>query len=248
MKEENELIPEGVEQITMFKNKEIRKILHDDEWFFSVVDVVEAVTDSVNPRDYWYQLKKRELSKTGIDLSTDCRQLKLSAKDGSMRETECASPEIIFRIVQSIPSPKVEPLKKWLAKTGYERIQEIQNPEIAIKRAITTYKVKGYSDEWIDARIRTILTRKELTDEWKDRGVKDIEYAILTNIISTETFGIDTQNHKNFKALKKHHSLRDNMTDLELILTMLGEKSTRSIGEGWGYCGNRKKELRKTAW
>ncbi|MBN1128179.1 MAG: Bro-N domain-containing protein, partial [Chitinispirillaceae bacterium] len=168
--------------LAVFKGHEIRKTIHNNEWWFSVVDVVAALTDSVNARDYWYKMKLREKDEAGVKLSTICRQLKLEAPDGKLRETDCANTEGIFRIIQSIPSPKAEPFKRWLARVGYERIQEIEDPELAIKRTRTTYRLKGYSDEWIEKRMRGIDVRKKLTDEWKKRGVKgEDEYSILTS-------------------------------------------------------------------
>ncbi len=216
-------------QISIFKNKKIRKVLHKNEWFFSVIDVVEALTDSINPRDYWYKLKTRAETEEEIQLSTICRQLKLTAEDGKMRETDCADTEGMLRIIQSIPSPKAEPFKRWLAKVGFERIQEIENPELATKRTRMLYKLKGYSDGWIEKRIRGIAIREELTDEWKNRGAKeDKDYELLTSEISKATFGVTPSEYKKLKGLKKEN-LRDHMDDFELIFNMLGEKSTTEI-------------------
>ena len=178
-------------KIAIFKGKEIRKIIHNNEWWFSVVDVILALTDSVNPRDYWYKMKFRVKEEEKIELSTNCRQLKLKALDGKMRETDCTNTENIFRIIQSIPSPKAEPFKRWIAKVGYERIKEIEDPELVTKRTRMLYKLKGYSDDWIEKRMRGIAIREELTDEWKNRGAKEQrEYEILTAEISKATFGI----------------------------------------------------------
>ncbi len=189
--------------LTVFQDKKIRRIWHKEEWYFSVVDVIEALTDSGNPRNYWNMLKTREHD-LGVELYTNCVQLKLIADDGKMRETDCVNTEGLFRIIQSIPSPKAEPFKLWLAKIGYERVQEIQNPELAQKRMKELYKAKGYSDEWIEKRVRGIAVRQELTDEWKQRGVNEKqEFAILTDEISKATFGKTVQEYKEFKSLDK---------------------------------------------
>ena len=220
---------ETTSKIAIFKGKEIRKTIHNDEWWFSVVDVVAVLTDSSNPRDYWYKMKIRVKSEDEIELSTNCRQLKLLAPDGKKRETDCANTEGIFRIIQSIPSPKAEPFKRWLAKVGYERIQEIEDPEIAAKRMREIYKSKGYSDAWIEKRMRGIAVRDELTNEWDQRGVKEqVEYSILTAEISKATFGMIPSKYKEYKGLQREN-LRDHMSDLELIFTMLGEASTTKI-------------------
>lgn len=216
-------------KIALFKGKKIRKTLFQSEWWFSVVDVVEALTESVNPRDYWFRMKVRVESEDGIQLSTMCRQLKLPAEDGKMRETDCADTEGMFRIIQSIPSPKAEPFKRWLAKVGYERVKEIENPELATKRTRLLYKLKGYSEEWIEKRMRGIAIREELTDEWKKRGANDgREYEILTAEISKATFGVTSVEYKKLKGLKREN-LRDHMDDFELIFSMLGERSTTEI-------------------
>jgi prophage antirepressor-like protein len=213
----------------LFKNKKIRKTLHNNEWWFSVIDVVKALTDSVDPRDYWYKMKIRVKDEENFEPSTICRQLKLIALDGKMRATDCANTEGMFRIVQSIPSPKVESIKRWLAKTGYERVQEIENPELATKRTRMLYKLKGYSDDWIEKRMRGIAIREELTDEWQKRGAREQrDYEILTAEISKATFGITPNEYKKHKGLKREN-LRDHMDDFELIFTMLGERSTTEI-------------------
>lgn len=215
--------------LAVFKGRQIRRTLHNKEWWFSVVDVVSVLTDSVNPRDYWYKMKIRVKSEDGVELSTLCRQLKLEAPDGKKYETDCANTEGVFRIIQSIPSPKAEPFKRWLAKVGYERVQEIENPELATKRTRALYKAKGYSDDWIEKRMRGIAIREELTDEWKKREVKEKkEYEILTAEIAKAAFGITPSRHKKMKGLKREN-LRDHMTDLELIFSMLGEAATTEI-------------------
>ncbi|MCI0393657.1 MAG: Bro-N domain-containing protein, partial [Chloroflexi bacterium] len=198
-------------------------------WWFAVVDVIEALTDSNKPRNYWYDLKRREKAKSGVELSAICRQFKLKSPNKRFYNTECADTEGIFRIIQSIPSPKAEPFKLWLARVGYERLQEIENPELAAERARQLYKAQGYSDEWIERRLQSIVTRNELTDEWKERGVKEgQEYAVLTADIARETFGITPTEHKKVKKLKRE-SLRDHMTGLELAFTILGEAATTEI-------------------
>jgi DNA-damage-inducible protein D len=223
---------ESKDAMVVFQGKNIRRVWHDDEWWFSVVDIVGALTDSVDSKDYWYRLKKRESESSGTELSTFCRQLKLPSADGKYYETDCANTEGLFRIIQSIPSPKAEPFKLWLAKVGYERIQEIENPELAQKRMKEIYKLKGYSEEWIEKRVRGIAIRDELTGEWSKRGVKtDIEYAILTSEISKATFGLTPKEYKDLKKLK-NENLRDHMTDMELIFSMLGEASTTAIARG----------------
>jgi DNA-damage-inducible protein D len=223
----NELIP--ITKIAVFRGRRIRKIIYKNEWYFSVVDVIAALTESENPRDYWYKMKVRVENDEKAELSTFCRQLKLESTDGKKYETDCANAESMFRIIQSIPSPKAEPFKLWLAKVGYERVQEIENPELATKRTRALYKAKGYSDDWIEKRIRGIAIREELTDEWKKHGVKeDKEYEILTAEISKAAFGLTPSQYKKLKGLKREN-LRDHMTDLELIFSMLGEASTTHI-------------------
>ncbi|MDP8203708.1 MAG: Bro-N domain-containing protein [Candidatus Tenebribacter mawsonii] len=216
-------------KIAIFKGKEIRKILESNEWLFSVVDIIEVLTDSKNPRDYWYRLKRREKESSGVELSTFCRQLKLESSDGKKYQTDVVNTENAFRIIQSIPSPKAEPFKRWLAKVGYERVQEIEDPEIATKRTRALYQAKGYSDDWIEKRMRGISIREELTDEWKNRGAKEQrDYSILTAEISKATFGVTPSEYKQIKGLERQN-LRDHMTDLELIFSMLGEASTKEI-------------------
>ncbi len=216
-------------KLVVFKNKEIRRILFNNEWYFAVVDVIAALTDSEKPRDYWYRMKRREAASSGIQLSTFCRQLRLESIDGKKYMADCANTEGIFRIIQSIPSPKAEPFKRWLAKVGYERVQEIEDPELASKRTKALYRAKGYSDDWIEKRMRGIAVRAELTDEWKKRDVKgEQEYAILTAEISKAAFGLTPSEYKELKGLEREN-LRDHMNDLELIFSMLGEAATTEI-------------------
>ncbi|MDY5123083.1 MAG: Bro-N domain-containing protein [Treponema sp.] len=227
-------MPENT-QIKLFEEKKVRSVWNEEEqqWYFSVIDVVEVLTESVNPRDYWFKMKKRVHSEDGIELSTICRQFKMIAQDGKNRETDCANVKSLLRIIQSIPSPKAEPFKQWLAQVGYERMQEIENPELAQERMKELYEKKGYPKDWIDKRLRGIAIRQNLTDEWKERGItKEKDYAILTAEISKATFGLTPSEYKNVKGLtKKNQNLRDHMTDLELIFTMLGERVTTEISQ-----------------
>ena len=226
------VLHEGDSQLAMFRGKEIRQIFHDNEWFFSVVDVVKAITESDRPGKYWSDLKKKLTDQEDfVELSEKIGQLPLPSSDGKSYKTDVMNTETLFRVVQSIPSKKAEPFKKWLAKVGYERIQEIQDPEIAIKRAMLTYKAKGYTDDWVNKRLQTIISRKEVTHEWQKRGVEGKQYGVLTNIISKGTFGVDTNQHKDHKNLKGSHNLRDHMTPLELALTMLGETTTAEMAK-----------------
>ncbi|MDO8445423.1 MAG: Bro-N domain-containing protein [Deltaproteobacteria bacterium] len=216
-------------KLAIFKGKEIRRVLFENEWYFSVVDIIEVLTDSEKPRDYWYRMKQREIESSGIELSTLCRQLKLKSSDGKMYLTEVVNTENAFRIIQSVPSAKAEPFKRWLAKVGYERVQEIEDPELATKRTKALYKAKGYSDDWIEKRMRGIAIRAELTDEWKNRDVKgEREYSILTAEISKAAFGLTPSEYKDLKGLEREN-LRDHMNDLELIFSMLGEAATTEI-------------------
>lgn len=201
-----------------------------EKWYFSVVDVIAILTDSPNPRNYWKVLKHR-LSKEGNQSVTDCNQLKLQSKDGKFYSTDVADTEQLLRLVQSIPSPKAEPFKQWLARVGYERLEEAEDPEMAIDRAMETYLRKGYSTEWVNQRLKTIEVRKELTDEWDNRGVrKGQEFAILTDEITRAWSGFTTRQYKEFKGLKKEN-LRDNMSNLELVLNMLAEVTTTEISK-----------------
>ena len=210
--------------LSLFEEKEIRRIWENGRWYFSVVDVVYALTESRNPRDYWYKLKKRTKEEDKVELQAICRQLKLLTSDGKKYQTDCADTEGILRIIQSIPSPKAEPFKRWLARVGRERIDEINNPELAIVRMKETYKKKGYSVAWINMRERGIIIRNNLTDEWKNRGVeKRRDYAILTNEIYSTGFGISAKEYRKIKNIDDHKNLRDSMTNLELALTNLGE-------------------------
>lgn len=202
-----------------------------EEWYFSVVDVIGSLTESNNPRDYWYKVKKRMSEEERSELSTFCRQLKLKSTDSKSYKTDVADMQGIFRIIQSVPSPKAEPFKMWLAEVGKERIDEIIDPELTIDRALEGYARKGYSREWINQRLQAIQVRKELTDTWQDHGVKaGNEYAILTNEISKAWSGMTTREYKDFKGLKKEN-LRDNMSTTELILNMLAETATKDIAE-----------------
>jgi prophage antirepressor-like protein len=215
--------------IALFEGKEIRKILIDNEWWFSVIDVIAILTDSENPRDYWFKMKIRTKNEDHLELSTICRQLKLTATDGKKYATDCSNTEGILRIIQSVPSPKAEPFKRWLARIGNERIQEIGDPELAAKRIRETYKAKGYPDTWIEKRMRSIEVRATLTGTWKKHNVQlPKEYEILTAEISKATFGITPSQYKTLKELKREN-LRDHMTDLELIFSMLGEAATNEI-------------------
>ncbi|MBU1615622.1 Bro-N domain-containing protein [bacterium] len=224
-------MPKEVTKIAVFKGKKVRRVFKDGQWWFSVVDVVAILSDSENPRDYWYKMKIREKSESDVELSTICRQLKLKAPDGKMRQTDCANTETMFRIIQSIPSKKAEPFKRWLARVGKERIDEIENPELAMQRTKAIYEKKGYPKDWIEKRMRGIAVRQKLTDEWDNRGLEtELEYAILTNEIMQGTFDMKVEEHKNYKGLEREN-LRDHMTDLELILTMLDEATTTKITE-----------------
>ena len=232
--------------IQLFQNSQIRSIWDEKElkWYFSVIDVVAVLTDSPDSKDYWYRMKKRE-KLSGVELSTICRQLKLESSDGKLYKTDCSDAQGLLRIIQSIPSAKAEPFKKWLALVGYQRMEEIENPELAQKRIRETYKAKGYSDEWIEKRIRGITVRDELTNEWKNRGVKEgLEYSILTAEISKATFGIIPSDYKKLKGLTKpSDNLRYHMNDLKLIFTMLGEASTTEIAKNKnarGFSENKK--------
>ncbi|MEK6850178.1 MAG: BRO family protein [Nanoarchaeota archaeon] len=257
-KKEDAIEEEIDTHIAIFNGKTIRRKMVGDKWFFSVVDVVGALTDSPRPRKYWSDLKVK-LIEEGFELSAKIGQLKLKSTDGKEYETDCADTEAIFRIIQSIPSKKAEPFKRWLAKVGYERVQEIENPELAQERMKKLYELKGYSKDWIEKRLRGIAVRQELTDEWKSRKIKEEqEFAILTNEISKAAFGKTVEEYKKFKKLKREN-LRDHMDDLELIFTMLGEAATTRITkvkdaqgleenkiaakQGGEVAGNARKEL-----
>jgi methylphosphotriester-DNA--protein-cysteine methyltransferase len=215
------------DKLIVFQDKNIRRTWYNEEWWFSVQDVIEAITGTNRVRKYWNDLKKK-LGEEGLSqLSDKIGQLKIEAQDGKMRKTDCANTEGLFRIIQSIPSPRAEPFKRWLAKVGYERIQEIENPELAAERARQYYRDLGYNDSWIEKRLQSIGIRGQLTDEWKERDVKEgLEYAILTAEISKASFGMTPSEYKKHKGLKREN-LRDHMTNLELIFTMLGEEQTQ---------------------
>lgn len=220
--------------ISIFEEKQVRRAWDstEEKWFFAIVDVIAILTDSPNPQVYWRVMKKR-LMDEGNETVTNCNGLKMTAADGKQRMTDVADTEQLLRLIQSVPSPKAEPFKRWLAKVGYERLEEIENPELAAKRMRAIYEQKGYSEQWIEKRLRGIAVRDELTDEWSKRGVKEgREFAILTAEISKATFGLTPAQYKEFKALSNpKENLRDHMTDLELIFTMLGEASTTEIAK-----------------
>jgi len=240
-------------KLVVFQDKEIRRIWYNDEWYFSVVDVIAALTGSKDARKYWNKLSQR-LRKEGSEMVTFCHQLKLKSSDGKYYSTDCANTEGIFRLIQSIPSKKAEPLKLWLAQVGYERVQEIENPELGQNRIKNYYEMKGYPQSWIEKRLRGIAIRQELTGEWKARQVQEEkEFAILTNEISKATFGKTVKEHKDFKSLtEKNQNLRDHMNDWELILTMVGEKATTDItrkedSQGFDECKSSAKKGGKIA-
>ena len=214
--------------LVVFQGNKIRRTWFNDEWWFSVVDIAGVLSESQDGRNYWKVLKHR-LKAEGSEVVTKCNQLKLLASDGKYYETDCADTKTIFRIIQSIPSPKAEPFKQWLAKVGYERVQEIENPELAQERMKELYEQKGYSKSWIDKRLRGMAVRQDLTDEWKKRGIESQQdFSILTAEISKASFGMTPSEYKKFKGLTKEN-LRDHMNDLELIFNMLGEASTAEI-------------------
>jgi hypothetical protein len=216
-------------KIAVFKGKKIRKVIHNNEWWFSVIDVIEVLTGTQRPRKYWNDLKKKIMKEGYNELSDKIGQLKLISSDGKYYTTDCVNTETIFRLIQSIPSPKVEPFKRWLARVGKERIDEIENPELGMQRTKLLYEKKGYPKAWIEKRLRGIAVRQKLTDEWDTRGAeKDLEYAILTNEIMQGAFEMKVDDYKKYKGLKREN-LRDHMTDLELIITMLGEAATTKI-------------------
>jgi len=219
--------------IKIFEDKKVRAHWEETEekWYFSVVDVVEILTDSVNPRDYWFKMKQRVSLEDGIELSTICRQLKLISSDGKRYNTDCADVQALFRIIQAIPSPKAEPFKQWLAKVGYERIQEVADPERSLDRARENWQRLGRSEKWIQQRMTGQETRNKLTDYWKSAEIKEKdEFAYLTNVIHQEWSGLTVKQHKNLKGLKSQN-LRDHMSEAELIFTALAELSTRQIAE-----------------
>ena len=220
------------ESLQLFGEQRIRTAWNqgEEKWYFSIVDVVAALTDSVDAMAYWRKLKER-LLKEGNETVTSCHTLKMRARDGKMRQTDVADQQQLFRLIQSIPSPKAEPFKQWIAKVASERVDEIQDPELAILRGAEYYRAKGYSEGWINQRLQSIRMRKELTDEWKARGIqKEKEYAILTNEMTKAWSGLTVREYKDLKGLKKEN-LRDNMTDIELVLNMLAEVSTKAISQ-----------------
>lgn len=223
------MIKSDVIRVAFFEGKRIRKIMNDGEWWFSVIDIVDVLTASSTPKRYWSDLK-RKLAKEGyIELYDKIVQLKFVAADGKYYATDCANTETMFRIIQSIPSPKIEPLKQWLARVGYERIEEIENPELSMERMQAVYEKKGYPKDWIDKRMRGIAVRQDLTVEWKNRGAKtSLEFAILTNEIMQGAFDLKVDEYKQVKGLAREN-LRDHMNDIELILTMLGEATTTKL-------------------
>ena len=224
-------------KLAVFEGRQIRKAFHEGEWWFSIIDVVEVLVGGDRPRKYWNDLKKKLTAEGYSEVSEKIGQLKIAAPDGKQRFTDCANTETLFRIIQSIPSPKVEPLKRWLARVGKERIDEIENPELAMGRMQELYEKKGYPKEWIDKRLRGIAVRQDLTDEWKDRGAATrLEFAILTNEIMQGAFGLKVDEYKQIKDLEREN-LRDHMTDIELILTMLAEATTTELHRDWDSQG-----------
>ena len=218
--------------IKVFEEKKVRTVWDSDkeEWYFSIVDVIAVLTDSPNPRKYWSVLKTR-LKKEGSELTTNCSQLKMPSSDGKYYKTDVTDTEQLFRLIQSIPSPKAEPFKLWMAQVAKERLDQLEDPELSIEQALLDYKRLGYSDNWINQRLKSIEVRKELTDEWKCRGVKEgVQFAALTDIITQAWAGLTTREYKQLKGLKKEN-LRDNMTNMELILNMLAEATTTEISK-----------------
>ena len=230
------------QNLTPFDDSKIRRIWHDEQWYFSIIDVIEALNVSGDSSNYWSVLKRRE-----PQLLSVCQKLKFIAIDGKMRPTDCANTEGILRLIMSVPAPNAEPIKLWLAQTGKERLEDIENPEIGFERLTEIYKSKGYDSEWIDYRLKTIGIRKELTDEWKKRGIKEgQEYSILTAEIARATFGLNPSEHKKLKNLDKEN-LRDHMTNLELLFTALGEEFTRNYAvkdDAQGFYENQEAALR----
>jgi DNA-damage-inducible protein D len=234
--------------LVVFQEKAIRRTWHNKEWWFSIIDVVGILSETAIPKRYWSDLKRKLAQEAGSEQPYEkIVRLKLTAPDGKQRDTDCANTETLFRVIQSIPSPKAEPFKRWLAQVGYERVKEIENPELASTRARELYQAKGYPQAWIEKRLRSISIRGELTDEWKTRGVQEgREYSILTAEIARATFGVTPGAHSRLKGLNKvktGNNLRDHMTDLELIFTMLGEAGTTEIArrkDAQGFAGNRK--------
>ncbi|OGQ98408.1 MAG: phage antirepressor protein [Deltaproteobacteria bacterium RIFOXYD12_FULL_55_16] len=217
------------DKVALFEGKRIRKVLYGGEWWFSLIDIIEALTESSIPKRYWSDLKKKLAGEGATETYEKIVRLKMPAPDGKMRLTDCADTETMFRVIQSIPSPKVEPLKRWLARVGKERIDEIENPELSMERMQLLYEKKGYPKEWIDKRMRGIAVRQDLTGEWQNRGARtSLEYAILTNEIMQGAFALQVDEYKQVKGLEREN-LRDHMTDIEMILTMLAEATTTKL-------------------
>ncbi|MEM7331532.1 MAG: BRO family protein [Chloroflexota bacterium] len=220
--------------IVSYEDYEVRRVWVEDEqgngrWYFAVVDVIELLTDSKKVRQYWLNMQQRSIKKEGVDLKDNCLKIRLKHRNNRSYETDCADVEWLFRIIQAIPSPKAEPIKQWLAQSGRQRLEEENDPDLTLKRMRQSYLDKGYSKDWVESRIQGIVTRNELTDEWKQRGVEPRKFGFLTSEISKGTFNIKISEHKTFKGLKKRDNLRDNMTRLELLFTMLGEEATAEI-------------------
>ncbi len=248
-------------RLAVFDGKQIRKVLHEGEWWFSIIDVVEVLVGGGRPRKYWNDLKKKLAAEGYSEVSEKIGQLKMAAPDGKLRLTDCANTETLFRVIQSIPSPKLEPLKRWLARVGKERIDEIENPELAMGRMQTLYEQKGYPKDWIDKRLRGIAVRQDLTDEWKQRGAaRRLDFVVLTNELMQGAFGLKVDEYKKVKSLVSQN-LRDHMTDIELILTMLAEATTtklhrdrdshgiaplkRDAGDGGAVAGRTRKDIER---
>lgn len=228
-------------EIINFENKEIRTLESKGKTWYSVIDVIGAITDSTNPSSYWSTLRGR-LNQEGSEVVTNCEKLKLEAPDGKRRQTDCATRETILRLIQSIPSKSVEPFKMWLANAGEQNMQETENPDQLFSRLVDTYQAQGRSEDWIQARLRALMVRKQLTNTWKERNVKGQEYAILTDEIHSGTFDMTTKDHKTYKGLTPKESLRENMSDLELVFTTLSETLTREMAERFdaqGFDQNR---------
>jgi hypothetical protein len=231
-------VEQGDSQMVLFEGISIRKIFHQNQWHFAVVDIIAALTGTDRPSKYWSDLRIKLIKNEGFtELSDKIGQLKMPSADGKFYLTDTVTVETALRIIQSIPSRKAEPFKRWLAQVGYERIQEIQDPEIAVKRAILMWQAQGRTSDWIEARLRCIVVRRELTDQWQRGGITGAEYGRLTNIIAKQTFDLDAAQHKSLKGLAGRHNLRDHMTDLELVFTMLGEKSTTEIAKASNAVG-----------
>jgi DNA-damage-inducible protein D len=223
-KEEVGMTKENPSEPSLFEQKLIRRVWHKDEWYYSIIDVLAVLTDSTNPRNYWFMLKARAKTEGFDETLVQIEPLKLKSPDGRFRVTDTANRQTLLRILQSVPSPKAEPFRLWLAQVGEERLEEIENPEVALDRVRATYRAKGYDDAWIEERIKNDVVRNELTDEWQERGAKEgVEFAVLTNEISKGTFDLTVQAYKQYKLLPAKENLRDHMTTIELVLCSLGE-------------------------